>query len=149
MPVFGKPPKWTTSAHCLDHPEWGPDTWHEKGYERSAAEVCNGSYREGKPCPVRRQCLEFALENGFKTGVWGGMWGKPLLEWIERVALARKAEEQLEKLAAEAKCGRGHWLTPDNLTPKRRCLTCVKDEAVFWRRRNELVRQGELPAAGS
>lgn len=145
MPEFGAPPEWTKQAHCLDHPEWGPDTWHEKGYETLAAAVCNGSELEGRPCRVRQDCLVFALENGFKTGVWGGLHGKPLGNLVDAMAKAKKADAELERMEAETRCGRGHLLTMDNLTPKGKCLTCTKDDAVFWRRRNELVRQGELP----
>ncbi len=38
-----------------------------QGEDASAAKkVCAG-------CPVRDQCLAFALENGVKHGIWGGL----------------------------------------------------------------------------
>lgn len=57
--------EWHRYANCLGvdpdlfFPERGAST-------REAKEVCRG-------CVVREQCLEFALTNGEKFGIWGGM----------------------------------------------------------------------------
>jgi WhiB family transcriptional regulator, redox-sensing transcriptional regulator len=61
---------WAAQAACLDE---DPDLFFPPG-ERGAAiaqyelarSVCN-------PCPVRRSCLEFALEVDAQHGMWGGM----------------------------------------------------------------------------
>lgn len=37
----------------------------------AAKEICWGTNGEGE-CPVRKQCLEWALEHNEKEGVWGG-----------------------------------------------------------------------------
>lgn len=56
---------WHDYANCLGvdpdlfFPERGAST-------REAKEVCRG-------CVVREECLEFALSNGEKFGIWGGM----------------------------------------------------------------------------
>ena len=56
---------WQMYANCLGvdpdlfFPERGAST-------REAKEVCRG-------CIVREQCLEFALQNGEKFGIWGGL----------------------------------------------------------------------------
>lgn len=56
---------WQELANCLGvdpdlfFPERGAST-------REAKEVCRG-------CVVREDCLEFALANGEKFGIWGGM----------------------------------------------------------------------------
>ena len=56
---------WQDDANCLGvdpdlfFPERGAST-------REAKEVCRG-------CVVRGQCLEFALQNGEKFGIWGGL----------------------------------------------------------------------------
>ncbi|MFM7306572.1 MAG: WhiB family transcriptional regulator [Actinomycetota bacterium] len=56
---------WQDQANCLGvdpdlfFPERGAST-------REAKEVCRG-------CEVRVQCLEYALANGEKFGIWGGL----------------------------------------------------------------------------
>ncbi len=56
---------WQDYANCLGvdpdlfFPERGAST-------REAKEVCRG-------CVVREDCLEYALANGEKFGIWGGM----------------------------------------------------------------------------
>ena len=56
---------WQDQAHCLGvdpdlfFPERGAST-------REAKDVCRG-------CEVRQQCLEYALANGEKFGIWGGL----------------------------------------------------------------------------
>ena len=56
---------WQDQANCLGVdpdlflPERGAST-------REAKEVCRG-------CEVRQQCLEYALANGEKFGIWGGL----------------------------------------------------------------------------
>jgi WhiB family transcriptional regulator, redox-sensing transcriptional regulator len=58
-------PTWQRSANCLGV---DPDLFFPErgGSTREAKEVCRG-------CVVREQCLQFALENGEKFGIWGGM----------------------------------------------------------------------------
>ncbi len=56
---------WQSRANCMGvdpelfFPERGSST-------REAKEVCRG-------CVVRTDCLEFAIANGEKFGIWGGM----------------------------------------------------------------------------
>ena len=56
---------WQRQANCMGvdpdlfFPERGAST-------REAKEVCRG-------CVVREDCLEYALANGEKFGIWGGM----------------------------------------------------------------------------
>ena len=58
-------PNWQDEANCLGvdpdlfFPERGAST-------REAKEVCRG-------CVVRGDCLEYALVNGEKFGIWGGL----------------------------------------------------------------------------
>jgi hypothetical protein len=42
------------------------------GEESQAQHVCNGTYT-GRVCPLREQCLSFALINNEHYGVWGGL----------------------------------------------------------------------------
>ena len=60
-----EPRVWQEYANCLGvdpdlfFPERGAST-------KEAKEVCRG-------CVVRDECLEYALSNGEKFGIWGGM----------------------------------------------------------------------------
>ena len=58
------PPEWAADALCaqtdpeLFFPEKGGATWE-------ARRVCAG-------CPVRAECLDYALAQGERHGIWGG-----------------------------------------------------------------------------
>lgn len=74
----GEAPNWER-ANCLGTaPKREPgeeevyDAWFDEEDPGPVLAVCNGE--EGWPvCPLRQQCLEFALYNNEKFGVWGGM----------------------------------------------------------------------------
>ena len=57
--------KWRLQASCMGcdpelfYPQRGEST-------KSGKEVCAG-------CPVREECLEYALANSERFGIWGGM----------------------------------------------------------------------------
>ena len=92
MGIIAKPDldtDWKESANCLGgdpdlfFPERGAST-------REAKEVCRG-------CIVREDCLEYALLNGEKFGIWGGMSERERRRIrrqraLERQAAARTAE---------------------------------------------------------
>lgn len=75
---------WQESSNCLGvdpdlfFPERGAST-------KEAKEVCRG-------CVVREDCLEFALANGEKFGIWGGMSERERRRIRRQRALARQAE---------------------------------------------------------
>lgn len=58
------PAPWTVDAACKDKPQelFYPTRGEEVGL---AKEICAG-------CPVRQPCLDYALDNGERFGVWGG-----------------------------------------------------------------------------
>lgn len=65
VPADGVPATWQDQALCA---QTDPEAFFpEKG----------GSTREAKriclSCDVRQQCLEFALQNDERFGIWGGM----------------------------------------------------------------------------
>jgi WhiB family redox-sensing transcriptional regulator len=76
------PENWQDDANCLGvdpdlfFPERGAST-------REAKEVCRG-------CVVREQCLEFALQNGEKFGIWGGLSERERRRIRRQRALARR-----------------------------------------------------------
>lgn len=55
-------PRWMERGACIDHPEVD---FFTKGEGAEARAIC-------ADCPVRMQCLEFALERPEPFGVWGG-----------------------------------------------------------------------------
>ncbi|MGH9089862.1 MAG: WhiB family transcriptional regulator [Acidimicrobiales bacterium] len=75
---------WQAQANCMGvdpdlfFPERGAST-------REAKEVCRG-------CVVREDCLEYALANGEKFGIWGGMSERERRRLRRARALQRRAE---------------------------------------------------------
>ena len=75
---------WQLSANCLGvdpdlfFPERGAST-------KEAKAVCQG-------CEVRVDCLEYALANGEKFGIWGGLSERERRRIRRQRALARAAE---------------------------------------------------------
>jgi WhiB family redox-sensing transcriptional regulator len=57
-------PHWMEQAACRGHPtSW----WFASSTRRHAVRIC-------RRCPVRRECLAYALEQGDELyGVWGGL----------------------------------------------------------------------------
>jgi WhiB family redox-sensing transcriptional regulator len=74
---------WQAQANCMGvdpdlfFPERGAST-------REAKEVCRG-------CVVREDCLEYALANGEKFGIWGGMSERERRRLRRARALQRRA----------------------------------------------------------
>lgn len=74
---------WQNKANCMGvdpdlfFPERGAST-------REAKEVCRG-------CVVREDCLEYALANGEKFGIWGGLSERERRRLRRQRALQRRA----------------------------------------------------------
>lgn len=68
MQILVSSAEWIENALCRTHPE--PDLWYPDNPGRSnehfrAIAIC-------RTCPVRENCLEHALSNDERTGIWGG-----------------------------------------------------------------------------
>jgi len=81
--IFQAPNRsWQRQANCMGvdpdlfFPERGAST-------REAKEVCRG-------CVVREDCLEYALANGEKFGIWGGLSERERRKIRRRRALERR-----------------------------------------------------------
>lgn len=62
---------WMSEAVCasVDPELWFPQ---KSGSSKPAKNICNG-FKGSPRCPVRDQCLMYALDNDEGFGVWGGM----------------------------------------------------------------------------
>jgi hypothetical protein len=58
-------------AKCRDIPVSGDDDLFFDDDPTDAVEFCRGTW-DGVPCPIREECLRFALVNNCREGVWGG-----------------------------------------------------------------------------
>lgn len=72
-----RPEEWAVDALCAEtDPEaFFPD---KGGSTQQAKRICNGTPVTGigpgrEPCPVRHECLRFALNNDERFGIWGGL----------------------------------------------------------------------------
>lgn len=82
---------WIPDALCA---QTGPDdhSWFpaKGGSTSEAKRLCNGHTKpngyEVDPCPVKEQCLAYALGLGIREGVWGGLGER------QRRRLARSQE---------------------------------------------------------
>lgn len=61
---FPEPEDWTEQALCA---QTDPEAFFPEkgGSTREAKRICQG-------CEVRDECLEYALANGIRFGIWGG-----------------------------------------------------------------------------
>lgn len=63
--LVGLVPEWMSEGICaqIDAEEWFPE---KGGSSRAAQAVC-------ATCPVRTQCLQYAVDNSERFGIWGGL----------------------------------------------------------------------------
>lgn len=78
-----KPPAWVSDALCaqVDNDGFFPEKNDVGGAVRAAKKVCS-------MCPVTEKCLEYALDNEIRHGIWGGVSDRARLK-LEK---ARAAE---------------------------------------------------------
>ena len=122
-PLYVDPPQAWRKAKCRGIiPSQGYDPFFDEDDPGPAVDFCNGT-DDGILCPVRDECLIFALANDCRDGVWGGTepitrkairkrWptrirnrGQPVRpewKWMDRdSALAGMDEEKLRREMAE------------------------------------------------
>jgi WhiB family redox-sensing transcriptional regulator len=84
--------EWMNRAACTDT---DPELFFPVSSEGPGARQREEAKRVCAGCPVRAACLEYALESGQRSGVWGG------LDERERVALHRGRRARLRASGAE------------------------------------------------
>ncbi|MDX1450034.1 MAG: WhiB family transcriptional regulator [Acidimicrobiia bacterium] len=78
-----EPQFWREGAACVSRPE--VDFFTDRGEEIVRAKaVCDG-------CPVRDECLVFAIETNQADGIWGGY------TWKERAKIRRRWSEDYRR----------------------------------------------------
>lgn len=94
---------WRENAKCrgmdteMFYPPREKDTYKEIADKAKA--ICFG--KDGKPeCPVRKECLTYAVDTDNIYGIWGGMSNR------ERNALVRKAKRHGKTLEQWLKTSR-------------------------------------------
>lgn len=88
MNTLPEPPDWTEDALCA---QVDPEAFFpEKGASvREAKSIC-------ARCDVRDQCLEYALDNDERFGIWGGLCAAEL----RKVKRARRTPAEVEQARA-------------------------------------------------
>jgi len=66
--------EWVEQALCRQHPDI--DWFDTECGLMAAASIC---YR----CPVKSECLDYAVETRAEDGIWAGLWGKQLEAMID------------------------------------------------------------------
>jgi WhiB family transcriptional regulator, redox-sensing transcriptional regulator len=69
------PSDWRNGAACR---HYDPDLFFPEGTAGPAVRQADQAKRVCQVCPVRRQCLDFALRHGLASGIWGGATGEEL-----------------------------------------------------------------------
>jgi WhiB family redox-sensing transcriptional regulator len=126
---LGEDLSWQDDALCA---ETDPGAFYpDKGEPAKVAkDIC-------RRCPVIAECLDYALRNGERYGVWGGLSERQRRKLIEPPGQGARVD-----LLADGLCARGlHDLSGPNVAVGRdggrRCLPCrrVGDQARNARRR--------------
>lgn len=101
-----KEAKCTAFPGTRDHDPWfgSADGIQNENIEEmeEAKAVCHGTY-DGRPCPLLKQCLEFAIINNERFGVWGGTLPderKQIRKFRREGKACQEAGDQLSSKAA-------------------------------------------------
>ena len=60
---------WRDRAACRDT---DPELFFPEGTSGPALRQTSAAIQVCEPCPVRAQCLSWALDRGYDYGIWGG-----------------------------------------------------------------------------
>jgi WhiB family redox-sensing transcriptional regulator len=120
---------WRDLAACLDivSADYDPFFADSAELQAEAIAIC-------ATCPVRNDCLTFAVRTGQQYGIWGG---QPERIVRRLIAADRAGRPQARRVpaghpqASKTHCKRGHpydaantYYTPDG---RRRCRTCLRE----------------------
>ncbi|UUU29173.1 WhiB family transcriptional regulator [Streptomyces sp. CA-210063] len=83
--------EWLRRAACVGE---DPELFFPVGTTGPALDDVAAAKRVCARCPVRRQCLNWALGNGQTAGVWGGMDEEERTELLRRAGSADAARHE-------------------------------------------------------
>lgn len=119
---------WQDRALCAASAS--PDDWFPDAGRPSARAVRNVE-STCAACPVRSECLAYAVDNGIRHGIWGG------LSEEERRGIPRGAP------APDRYCRkRLHVLAGANIACDGRCLACKRETEAAKRAADRVARTG-------
>lgn len=119
-------PEWMTAGVCaqIDPETWFPD---KGGSTREAKAMC-------ARCPVAAECLDYALENEERFGIWGGLSERERRKIAKALGLAK---ERANGNADKTHCVNHHPFTPENTYERpgggRTCKTCNRQSARLYK----------------
>lgn len=79
--------EWRLKAICRGKPYFFPRDHKRRPADLDALDKARALCRE---CPVRRECLEYALVNNLRYGIWGGYTHRERLKILRERKRARR-----------------------------------------------------------
>lgn len=128
---------WMKQARCAGMPAelFFPESAGPE--QREALRICNG-YKDVAPCPVRDECLKYALDHGEEHGIWGGQ--------TERARKRLQRAHPIPRVCHWAPCGREFTVT---LKTKGRIYCSTRCAMDARNERNRIQRQAPFPKTGA
>lgn len=133
--------EWMSRAACRGAGDiMLPERGDEAGIEVAKA-VCTGELAGGAECPVRAECLLFAVENNEKTGIWGG-FGEATRRKVGRFVRASDEEpiEAVRLYLSQHRGGRRNRRSAEEVFTSATLLTIESEEAKKERKDRERIR---------
>ena len=139
-------PAWKAQAACT--PDDAELFWPERGEDADTAKrICSG-------CPVRRDCLTYALRSNERDGIWGGMSGRERRK-LTVAAITNKPLPPVRYFTDYIEARRSRPLPPINhgtygghQAHRRRgeeaCDACKAAGAAYWQNRQAKTVPAEI-----
>jgi WhiB family transcriptional regulator, redox-sensing transcriptional regulator len=135
-----RPPEWMIDGLCaqVDPEAFFPE---KGGQTKPAKSICNGG------CPVKAECLAYALERGERFGIWGGLSERERRKLERAAEVAAPAPSLVAERAPKVRRTAEHGTTGGYQAHYRRgekpCAPC--QQADTQRQRARRQRSGLAP----